>query len=496
MPEIPATLPPERKPSILVTLLRPKVAIPVSLVVLLLLSPLIIRGWSLRGVPDIPKPFDAEPLLSLEIPAEENAFVEYRQASALYIDPPTHVSELRDKISEEGWHLSDDQVKQFLHDNENALLTWKRGSEKAKAQYVLARDYHISTDLNVVQDIREFQRTVMLLGRKLEAEGRYEEAWEWYRASVRASRHSGKNGSAIERLVGVACFAISSQRLEDWAAHPDVSRKLLLRAVEELQEDWELTEKNSNIWKIEYLAILKTIAQGESGQFDWSAFEGRTLWELPANSFTMYLMGESKLSQRLTRIMTDNQLRYCDLMRYERPDSKSSMFGLYETGSPEEMSPEAFDQGVERSYIAILLLLSGQSIQGAFDRDEIKYRTVLVTLAGQAFYRDHQRFPNTLDELVPDYLHEIPLDIYDGQPLRYRVDPTGPVVYSVFENTSDEGGVEWTMDQIAGSGKSGPDDFGFQMRVPQIKPLRAEKPVDLIEEEGYLEYSGSDVEVP
>ncbi|HUG20771.1 MAG TPA: hypothetical protein VMM56_17410, partial [Planctomycetaceae bacterium] len=67
MPEIPATLPPERKPSILVTLLRPKVAIPLSLLVLLLLSPLIIRGWFLRDVPDIPEPFDPEPLLSLEV---------------------------------------------------------------------------------------------------------------------------------------------------------------------------------------------------------------------------------------------------------------------------------------------------------------------------------------------------------------------------------------------------------------------------------------------
>lgn len=504
MPEIPATLPPEQKRSILATLLRPKVAIPVSLVVLLLLSPLIIRGWFLRGVPDIPEPFDAEPILALEIPDAENAYVDYRLASSLYIAPSQHVAELRDGetfdvplgINKEGWHLADDDVRQFLHDNENALLTWKRGSEKDNAQYLPARDYDIATILDVPQSLREFQRAVMLLGRKLEAEGQHVHAWEWYRAAMRASRHSGRNGILIERLIGIACFSLTAQRLEDWAAQPGVSRELLLRAVNELEADWKLTEKNSTVWKIDYLSTMTTIAQCESGKLNWSDLEVSASWDVPINSSTLFLMGEPTLGKRLLRIFFDNQLQYCDLPPFERPDDFWSETGLFQTGNPEELTPEEFDLAVQRSFIANLFLFGSQHVHQAFDRDEIKYRTLLVTLAGQAFYRDHQRFPMSLAELVPDYLDEIPLDIYDGKPLKYRFDADGPVVYSVFENGTDEGGLEWSFDQILGSGKIGPDDLGFRMHIPRIKPLRAEKPADLIEEEGYLEYGSSDVEVP
>ncbi len=50
--------------------------------------------------------------------------------------------------------------------------------------------------------------------------------------------------------------------------------------------------------------------------------------------------------------------------------------------------------------------------------------------------------PETLTELVPDVLPEIPRDPFDGQPLRYRRLEQGYVVYSIGPDRIDQGGRE------------------------------------------------------
>lgn len=49
------------------------------------------------------------------------------------------------------------------------------------------------------------------------------------------------------------------------------------------------------------------------------------------------------------------------------------------------------------------------------------------------------RLPDTLAELVPAYLTAVPLDPYDGQPVRYKKLPVGYVVYSVGLGWTDQG---------------------------------------------------------
>lgn len=50
--------------------------------------------------------------------------------------------------------------------------------------------------------------------------------------------------------------------------------------------------------------------------------------------------------------------------------------------------------------------------------------------------------PDSLGQVVPRYMPAVPLDPYDGQPLRYRKEADKYVVYSISENGRDDGGVE------------------------------------------------------
>ncbi|HOC68335.1 MAG TPA: hypothetical protein PKO23_05965 [Candidatus Hydrogenedentes bacterium] len=50
--------------------------------------------------------------------------------------------------------------------------------------------------------------------------------------------------------------------------------------------------------------------------------------------------------------------------------------------------------------------------------------------------------PDHLEALVPGYLDKVPPDPYDEQPLRYRREGEGYVIYSIGDNLADEGGTE------------------------------------------------------
>jgi hypothetical protein len=75
-------------------------------------------------------------------------------------------------------------------------------------------------------------------------------------------------------------------------------------------------------------------------------------------------------------------------------------------------------------------------------------RMAAVALAVRWYTVEHDgKPPRTLDELVPKYLPYVPADPFapGGAPLRYRVGPPHPLVYSLGENGTDEGGSRTPM---------------------------------------------------
>ncbi|HEX5447181.1 MAG TPA: hypothetical protein VFW87_25425, partial [Pirellulales bacterium] len=63
-----------------------------------------------------------------------------------------------------------------------------------------------------------------------------------------------------------------------------------------------------------------------------------------------------------------------------------------------------------------------------------------VALAIERYRLRHGAPPKALDALAPELLPEVPLDPFDGKPLRYRVDEDGYRIYSVGLDGIDQGG--------------------------------------------------------
>jgi hypothetical protein len=73
-------------------------------------------------------------------------------------------------------------------------------------------------------------------------------------------------------------------------------------------------------------------------------------------------------------------------------------------------------------------------------------RLTTTTIAVERFRLENGQLPENLNELVPQFLSAIPVDPFDGQPLRYHRLAKGYVIYSVGSDGHDDGGREKAAD--------------------------------------------------
>ena len=65
---------------------------------------------------------------------------------------------------------------------------------------------------------------------------------------------------------------------------------------------------------------------------------------------------------------------------------------------------------------------------------------ILAAIAIELYRRRHATWPESLGALTPSLLPAVPIDRFDGQPLRYRIVEGRPVIYSIGSDLDDDGG--------------------------------------------------------
>lgn len=444
-------------------LLRWRVVIPLLLVLAAVMPPLFIRTRYLALMPRTEEPFAAEALLSLEIPDADNAFTHYRAAEALAVAPSDAVSATRTAVLKGGWERATPDLEKYLQASEPSRAEYRRGTRLDQALYLPVGESRYWTPIPVLQGLDLYTVDELLLALRHEARGEYREAWELLRNAIRASRHAGQNGGDFEREFGIIMMSRVLDHLEIWAAGESLTADDLLQARRDLELDWTLTVAMSQVLKVEYLSELNTLndLENERPGADWSHIRHPDCESV----FRRYLRGEPELGRRIVRFYCRNQLLFADLAYHARPpvDLASGLFdapsGLSANGH--SLTPSKCEQAVKESPVAITLDPSSLKVLALSDREAARFQIARALLAAQAYYRDHGQFPADRKELVPDYLPEIPVDPYDGKPLKYRADPAEPVIYSVYLNQLHD-------EELAG--------LGFRLLTPNRPPLIAPRP--------------------
>ncbi|MBC8352422.1 MAG: hypothetical protein H8E66_10570 [Planctomycetes bacterium] len=101
------------------------------------------------------------------------------------------------------------------------------------------------------------------------------------------------------------------------------------------------------------------------------------------------------------------------------------------------------DSGVNKlRYVFTNLLLPAlDAVFGANARGTGSTHCADTSLAIEMYRRVNGKLPQTLAELVPEFMDIVPIDPMDGDPLRYVVNDDGYMLYSVGRNQVDDGGV-------------------------------------------------------
>jgi hypothetical protein len=440
------------------------------LVPLLLLGVLAVAIWQRRAAPDVPEPFDVPEFVSFSIPENQNAFTIYRQAGQLLVFEPMKevpsggrgASANYDEVIAKGFQAANEDCRKWLASNRVALDLWRRGSERSQAVDVMPADLGWLQLPDCVRP-RELSRLSLLEAARITDEQSPSEAWGWYRAGLRCSRHVEMHAGAIGRFLGTATQSASVPAILRWSANPKLTAADLRRALADVVAIGQMTPPVSENLEVEYLFSLRCVDEGNAGMSG--------LWQR--------VMGYKNRLRRGLKLVYANWLSQADRPRFKRTPSAGGKWFLFEldpalSRSPQILSPAEIEdrcglaRGSAEAATIGLLMPSTQALFAAVDREQTRQAALVLGLALELYHREHGHFPAQLDELVQaKYLAAIPADPFGkGEPFHYRreADPAkGALLWSVWiDGVDQEGKVE-----VDSQREAGPGDKVFRILTPR-----------------------------
>lgn len=307
-----------------------------------------------------------------------------------------------------------------------------------------------------VQKCRELANALTARAMWLTGEGAYGDAWQDLLAVHRLGRHLGKGGTLIEGLVGIAIDQIASGAD---LAHMD-SAKLntndlisRLRDLENLPSMPPLAGRIELFERIMMLDLIQMAHRGKLGAisdligFDISKVLNTTeKSNLDHLNWDAVLSGVNKWYDRLATILhvkeRGQRQKHLDNIEADLKKLKNS---LLDSEALTKIFAAKKAAGLDREKIAGDFLISSlfpavQKVQYAADRIEQVQSNLQLGFALVAFHRDHGRYPKKLETLVPEYVPQIPKDIFSGKQLIYQPTRNSFLLYSVGLNGKDDQG--------------------------------------------------------
>ena len=436
-----------------------------ALVLFVVVTPFAIRGWFLWHVPDVAEPFEVDGFYPADLPPSQNAFTYYKESQR-------RLWSVRDnwvkthgwqaipgdwtfpRVFVEGLSVLSETENEWLADQRPTLDEWRRGTELPLAQaFTFAEMSAPPVLLPVHNDRGRFIALARIEALRCEADGDLEGAWGWCRACVRFSRHLNSHGGVVQRLIGSHAHMLATDGVVRWAEHPNVTATQLREALAEIRAEYAKNTPLSEAMKVEYLFSRQTFATSKWTEKHAGVFYTRPAWEERVAVLrrpALWLVGEPDVYLRLRRQILLNQLNEIDKPLAQRPKLVSSAAFLFDpdplvpmkTG---QLDPAGIERGLRHSVLRQIVgtFVTTKSLDDGVWQERARQAGLEALLAVQAFRREKGEFPESLDQLVPEYLEGVQLDPFDptGGPLHYRRDTaTNAVVWSVGKDGNDDGG--------------------------------------------------------
>ena len=252
-----------------------------------------------------------------------------------------------------------------------------------------------------------------------------------------------RSGTLIHRLVGSAGGSLACRSARRIALTTRPPAEFLREVTRTLQTTEDAVQPFSETMRYEWLCTkgtwegFQTASSSEFREIAASRLGVRPWWLTAGRAF---LLGSPETSQQHLEAIYSHLIAAADA-----PPAQSAHLLKEPTAFLEDESKWhwlAAGDILGRTFLAITM--------PAIDRAMVRLHAYRATLRGTqlflavcAFRQEHGgQLPQTLEELVPVYLPQLPADPFakDGRTFRYRVEPNRWVIYSLGPNGADDGG--------------------------------------------------------
>jgi hypothetical protein len=355
------------------------------------------------------------------------------------------------------------------------VAAWLRSNEKPLGLIVSASKRTHYFEPSFLESTGAHDADEALCARALLAvgDGRPEDAWADLLAFHRLTRLTG---NTINRLLPRATIA--------YLEHPKVSAAHIkaslrdyqaLRSPPSLADDIDLWQRFKFLYLLQEIEVggmraMEGIISGGHAKEDAEAQKRHAKWK-PAldntdwntvlrigNHWYDRIVAALRIEDRAARQKRITQLEE-DLEKLRKdPAAKGELLDYML--APGRTSAE---RGKFMGELFVLVFKpSFRRYQEYEDRAEQTERILQVAFGLAAYQRDHGKYPDKLDALVPDYLAKVPTDLFSGQAMIYRTTDAGYLLYSVGVNGKDDGG-RASRDEPPG------DDVVLRMPAPTLR---------------------------
>ena len=386
-------------------------------------------------------------------------------ADGVYLTVPADLTEAFDAARQGPWRRRDHpEMADWLEQNAGLLETLHAATKRTryfsplvvpeKATGAAGKPGLFSVLLPGIQQMRTLARVLIARANLKVGSGDRQPAIDDLLAAYRLGRLVGQGPTLVEGLVGIAIENMTAAAIPACLSAPGLTQDDLSRlttGLDQLPDRADIADKIEHGERYLLLDFAQTMAQGETPDFVGEVqaasllrvFRFRSLdWDWIAQDINGWYdrlaaaMRLEEYEQRQTALRQIEQQFQQLQAEVEAADSSVFIASLKLLASGRQEA----SQRVSR----VLLQMGLPAIAGvsrARDRAEQHFRNLHAAIALVRYRLDHaDRYPDVLVQLVPDYLTELPLDLFAARPVQYRRDGQGFVLYSVGPNELDEEG--------------------------------------------------------
>jgi len=275
----------------------------------------------------------------------------------------------------------------------------------------------LTVDTNAFRSLRLAARLLVADGKLAENQGDFTRAIDDYLTVVKFGVDCAKGGTIMYALIGDAIESLGSQAI----------RAYVLQNTNPSGDTQSIMEKLSRIYseRMPFAETLRYELEGLKGTMDQALLDQTNSWQQLLISrdevFVYFEAAFGELIQDAERPLWESNTKAI-MRKWERDKP------IWRT---------ALNRPIPRILVAMMLPNIG-SARNRTIRAELELEATTVVCALKSYEIIHGAPPNQLSDLTSDLLPSLPMDPFDGKPLRYRHEGKEWVVWSVGSDRKDD----------------------------------------------------------